>query len=82
MIFSGLEYVGKKPFSDIIIHGMVRDDQGRKMSKTLGNGVDPLDVIAEYSLKMLHPIMPFVTEEIYTKLYNNDETIVTASWPH
>ena len=215
MIFSGLEYVGKKPFSDIIIHGMVRDDQGRKMSKTLGNGVDPLDVIAEYgadalrfslilgisfgndiryipakveqganfanklwnaskfvlmnledydekydlsklckedkwilsrinrlakelatnidnydlgvatqkiydfiwnefcdwyiemvkprlydekcptrkeaqftlntvleySLKMLHPIMPFVTEEIYTKLYNNDETIVTASWP-
>ena len=215
MIFSGLEYVGAKPFSDIIIHGMVRDDQGRKMSKTLGNGVDPLDVIAEYgadalrfsltlgitfgndiryipakveqganfanklwnaskfvlmnledydekydlsklckedkwilskvnrlaeelsrnidnydlgvatqkiydfiwnefcdwyieivkprlydkdcltrreaqftlntvleySLKMLHPIMPFVTEEIYTKLYNNDETIVTSKWP-
>lgn len=215
MIFSGLEYVGAKPFSDIIIHGMVRDDQGRKMSKTLGNGVEPLDVIAEYSadalrfsltlgitfgndiryipakveqganfanklwnaskfvlmnledydgqfdmsklckedkwilskvnklademsrnidnydlgvatqkiydfiwnefcdwyieivkprlydkdcasrkevqftlntvleysLKMLHPIMPFVTEEIYTKLYNNDETIVTSKWP-
>ncbi len=215
MIFSGLEYVGSKPFSDIIIHGMVRDDQGRKMSKTLGNGVDPLDVIAEYgadalrfsltlgitfgndiryipakveqganfanklwnaskfvlmnledydekydlsklckedkwilskvnrlaeemsrnidnydlgvatqkiydfiwnefcdwyieivkprlydkecatrkeaqftlnivleySLKMLHPIMPFVTEEIYTKLFNNDETIVTSTWP-
>lgn len=215
MIFSGLEYVGAKPFSDIIIHGMVRDDQGRKMSKTLGNGVDPLDVIAEYgadalrfsltlgitfgndiryipakveqganfanklwnaskfvlmnledydekydlsklcqedkwilskvnrlaeemsrnidnydlgvatqkiydfiwnefcdwyieivkprlydkdcttrreaqftlntvleySLKMLHPIMPFVTEEIYTKLFNNDETIVTSKWP-
>ena len=215
MIFSGLEYLGKKPFSDIIIHGMVRDDQGRKMSKTLGNGVDPLDVIAEYgadalrfslilgisfgndiryiptkveqganfanklwnaskfvlmnledydekydlsklckedkwilskvnrlakeiavnidnydlgvatqkiydfiwnefcdwyielvkprlydkecttrkeaqftlntvleySLKMLHPIMPFVTEEIYTKLYNNDETIMTSKWP-
>ena len=215
MIFSGLEYVGAKPFSDIIIHGMVRDDQGRKMSKTLGNGVDPLDVIAEYgadalrfsltlgitfgndiryipakveqganfanklwnaskfvlmnledyngecdlsklckedkwilskvnklaeemsrnidnfdlgvatqkiydfiwnefcdwyieivkprlydkdcttrkeaqytlntvleySLKMLHPIMPFVTEKIYTTLFNNDETIVTSSWP-
>ena len=215
MIFSGLEYLGKKPFSDIIIHGMVRDDQGRKMSKTLGNGVDPLDVIAEYgadalrfslvlgisfgndiryipakveqganfanklwnaskfvlmnledydgkydlsklciedkwiiskanrlaeemasnidnydlgvatqkiydfiwnefcdwyieivkprlydkdcktrkeaqftlntvleySLKMLHPIMPFVTEEIYTKLYNNDETIMISKWP-
>ena len=215
MIFSGLEYVGAKPFSDIIIHGMVRDDQGRKMSKTLGNGVDPLDVIAEYgadalrfsltlgitfgndiryipakveqganfanklwnaskfvlmnledytgeydksklckedkwilskvnklaeemsrnidnfdlgvatqkiydfiwnefcdwyieivkprlydkdcttrkeaqytlntvleySLKMLHPIMPFVTEKIYTTLFNNDETIVTSAWP-
>ena len=215
MIFSGLEYVGAKPFSDIIIHGMVRDDQGRKMSKTLGNGVDPLDVIAEYgadalrfsltlgitfgndiryipakveqganfanklwnaskfvlmnledytgeydksklckedkwilskvnklaeemsrnidnfdlgvatqkiydfiwnefcdwyieivkprlydkdcttrkeaqytlntvleySLKMLHPIMPFVTEKIYTTLFNNDETIVTSTWP-
>ena len=215
MIFSGLEYVGAKPFSDIIIHGMVRDDQGRKMSKTLGNGVDPLDVIAkygadalrfsltlgitfgndiryipakveqganfanklwnaskfvlmnledytgefdtsklckedkwilskvnkltdemsrnidnydlgvatqkiydfiwnefcdwyieivkprlydkdcltrkeaqytlntvlEYSLKMLHPIMPFVTERIYQTLFNNDETIVTSAWP-
>ncbi len=53
MIFSGLEYVGSKPFSDIIIHGMVRDDQGRKMSKTLGNGVDPLDVIAEYGADAL-----------------------------
>lgn len=215
MIFSGLEYLGKKPFSDVIIHGMVRDDQGRKMSKTLGNGVDPLDVIdeygtdalrfslllgisfgndiryipakveqganfanklwnaskfvlmnlndydgkfdlsnlqvedkwilskvnklaeelsnnidnydlgvatqkiydfiwnefcdwyieivktrlydencntrkeaqgtlntvLEYSLKMLHPIMPFVTEEIYTKLYNNDESIMISKWP-
>ena len=48
MIFSGLEYVGDIPFKDVIIHGMVRDDQGRKMSKTLGNGVDPLDVIEKY----------------------------------
>ena len=215
MIYSGLEYVGKKPFSDVIIHGMVRDELGRKMSKTLGNGVDPLEVVKqygadalrfslvlgisfgndiryipakveqganfanklwnaskfvlmnledydenydlsklaiedkwilskanklakdlavnienydlgvatqkiydfiwnefcdwyieivktrlydkacsnrkeaqftlntvlEYSLKMLHPIMPFVTEEIYTKLYNNDETIMISKWP-
>ena len=215
MIFSGLEYLGKKPFSDVIIHGMVRDELGRKMSKTLGNGVDPLQVVEEfgadalrfslvlgisfgndiryipakveqganfanklwnaskfvlmnlndydgkfdlsnlqiedkwilskanklaeelannidnydlgvatqkiydfiwnefcdwyieivktrlydekcktrkeaqgtlntvleYSLKMLHPIMPFVTEEIYTKLYNNDESIMTSKWP-
>ena len=215
MIFSGLEYIGKKPFSDVIIHGLVRDQNGVKMSKSLGNGVDPLEVVAqygadalrfslilgisfgndiryipakveqganfanklwnaskfvlmnledydknydlsklckedkwilskanrlakematnidnydlgvaaqkiydfiwnefcdwyieivkprlydkecatrkeaqftlntvlEYSLKMLHPIMPFVTEEIYTKLYNEDETIMTSAWP-
>ena len=215
MIFSGLEYIGKKPFSDVIIHGLVRDQNGVKMSKSLGNGVDPLEVVAqygadalrfslilgisfgndiryipakveqganfanklwnaskfvlmnledydknydlsklckedkwilskanrlakematnidnydlgvaaqkiydfiwnefcdwyieivkprlydkdcstrkeaqftlntvlEYSLKMLHPIMPFVTEEIYTKLYNDDETIMTSAWP-
>ena len=40
-----------------------------------------LNTVLEYSLKMLHPIMPFVTEEIYTKLYNNDETIMTSNWP-
>lgn len=53
MIFSGLEYLGKKPFSDVIIHGMVRDEQGRKMSKTLGNGVDPLQVVDEYGADAL-----------------------------
>lgn len=215
MIYSGLEYTGKKPFDNVFIHGIVRDSQGRKMSKRLGNGVDPLDVINEYStdalrfslilgitagndirympeklesssnfanklwnaskfvlmnledydgiydekdlckedkwilsklntlvkevtnnidnfdigvstqkiydfiwnefcdwyieicktrlydktsttrkaaqftlnkvlqdsLKLLHPVMPFITEEIYTKLYNDDETIMTAEWP-
>ncbi|MDD6032339.1 MAG: valine--tRNA ligase, partial [Oscillospiraceae bacterium] len=53
MIFSGLEYTGKKPFSDIFIHGLVRDSQGRKMSKSLGNGVDPLEVIDEYGADAL-----------------------------
>lgn len=215
MIYSGLEYTGKKPFDNVFIHGIVRDSQGRKMSKSLGNGVDPLDVINEYStdalrfslilgitagndirympeklesssnfanklwnaskfvlmnledydgiydekdlckedkwilsklntlvkevtnnidnfdigvstqkiydfiwnefcdwyieicktrlydktsttrkaaqftlnkvlqdsLKLLHPVMPFITEEIYTKLYNDDETIMIAEWP-
>ena len=215
MIYSGLEYTGKKPFDNVFIHGIVRDSQGRKMSKSLGNGVDPLDVINEYStdalrfslilgitagndirympeklesssnfanklwnaskfvlmnledydgiydekdlckedkwilsklntlvkevtnnidnfdigvstqkiydfiwnefcdwyieicktrlydktsttrkaaqftlnkvlqdsLKLLHPVMQFITEEIYTKLYNDDETIMTAEWP-
>ena len=215
MIYSGLEHTGKKPFHNVLIHGIVRDSQGRKMSKSLGNGIDPIEIIEKYgtdslrfslilgitagndirympekldnasnfanklwnaskfvlmnledyngafdeenlckedkwilskmnnlaseitsnidnfdmgvyaqkiydliwnefcdwyieicktrlydkdcetrlaaqytlnkvlsdSLKLLHPIMPFITEEIYTKLYNNDETIMTAEWP-
>ena len=53
MIFSGLEYMGDKPFSDVFIHGLVRDSQGRKMSKSLGNGIDPLKVIEEYGADAL-----------------------------
>ena len=215
MIYSGLEYTGQKPFDNVLIHGIVRDSQGRKMSKSLGNGIDPIEVIDKYgtdslrfslilgitagndirympeklesssnfanklwnaskfvlmnledydgtydkkdlckedkwilsklnklakevtinidnfdmgvstqkiydfiwnefcdwyieicktrlydknnktrkaaqftlnkvledSLKLLHPVMPFITEEIYTKLYNDDETIMLAKWP-
>ncbi len=220
MIFSSLEHTGEVPFKDVLIHGIVRDSQGRKMSKSLGNGIDPLEIIEKYgtdslrfslilgtsagndirympekldsasnfanklwnaskfvcsnipeseskevsseeipndlcyedkwilskvnrlakevtanldnydlgvalqkiydfiwnefcdwyiemaktrlynencntknavywtlnkvlqnSLKLLHPIMPFITEEIYTKLYNNDESIMISSWP-
>ena len=53
MIFSGLEVMKEKPFSDVLIHGIVRDSQGRKMSKSLGNGIDPLDVIEKYSTDAL-----------------------------
>ncbi len=53
MIFSGLEHTGKKPFSTVFIHGLVRDAQGRKMSKSLGNGIDPLKVIEEYGADAL-----------------------------
>lgn len=53
MIFSGLETMDEKPFSDILIHGIVRDSQGRKMSKTLGNGVDPIEVIDQYGADAL-----------------------------
>ncbi|CAD2075390.1 valine--tRNA ligase [Phocicoccus pinnipedialis] len=48
MIFSGLEHTGKHPFSDVLLHGLVRDEQNRKMSKSLDNGVDPMDVIDSY----------------------------------
>lgn len=53
MIFSGLEHTGEKPFKDVLIHGLVRDEQGRKMSKSLGNGVDPLEIIDKYGADAL-----------------------------
>ncbi|MBP3333615.1 MAG: valine--tRNA ligase [Clostridia bacterium] len=53
MIFSGLEHMGEKPFSTVFIHGLVRDAQGRKMSKSLGNGIDPLEIIASYGADAL-----------------------------
>ncbi len=53
MIFSGLYSMNQKPFSDILIHGIVRDSQGRKMSKSLGNGIDPLEIIDQYSTDAL-----------------------------
>ena len=48
MVFSGMEQIGERPFNDVLIHGLIRDDQGRKFSKSLGNGIDPLEVIANY----------------------------------
>lgn len=53
MVFSGLELMGEKPFSDVLIHGIVRDSQGRKMSKTLGNGIDPIEIIEKYGTDSL-----------------------------
>ena len=53
MIFSGLEHMGKAPFHTVLIHGLVRDNQGRKMSKSLGNGIDPLEMIDKYGCDAL-----------------------------
>ena len=53
MTFQGLEFTDKRPFKDCLIHGLIRDKQGRKMSKSLGNGVDPMDVIEEYGCDAL-----------------------------
>ena len=53
MVFSGIEQTGKEPFHTVLIHGLVRDSQGRKMSKSLGNGIDPLEVIDKYGADAL-----------------------------
>ena len=53
MIVSGLEHMGRAPFHTVLIHGLVRDNQGRKMSKSLGNGIDPLEMISQYGCDAL-----------------------------
>lgn len=53
MIFQSLKFTGKKPFDNVVIHGLMRDSQGRKMSKSLGNGIDPMDVIKKYGADAL-----------------------------
>jgi valyl-tRNA synthetase len=63
MIMAGLEFMGNIPFSDVYIHGTVRDTKGIKMSKSLGNGIDPLDIIEEYGTDALRVSMILVTPE-------------------
>jgi len=53
MVFQGLKFMDERPFKDCLIHGLIRDNQGRKMSKSLGNGIDPMDVIDEYGADSL-----------------------------
>ncbi len=53
MIFQGIEFTGKSPFKNALIHGLIRDEEGRKMSKSLGNGIDPMEVIEKYGTDSL-----------------------------
>ncbi len=78
MLFQGVEFTGHAPFKDILIHGLIRDNQGRKMSKSLGNGVDPFDVIAKYGTDSLRY---FLTTNSAPGLdLRFDETKIESSW--
>ena len=78
MLFQGVEFTHHAPFKDILIHGLIRDVQGRKMSKSLGNGVDPFDVIAKYGTDSLRY---FLTTNSAPGLdLRFDETKIESSW--
>ena len=77
MMFSGLEHVGKVPFDTVLIHGLVRDSQGRKMSKSLGNGIDPLEVIEQFGADALR--LTLVTGNAPGNDMRYSEEKVTAS---
>jgi len=53
MYFQGLEFMGEKPFNEVLIHGLIRAEDGKKMSKSLGNGIDPMDVVEQYGADSL-----------------------------
>ncbi len=78
MTFQGLEFTGKRPFKDCLIHGLIRDKEGRKMSKSLGNGVDPMDVIDKYGADSLRFFLTTNTAPGTDLRY--DEEKVKSTW--
>ena len=78
MAFQSLHFTNKRPFKDCIIHGLIRDKQGRKMSKSLGNGVDPMDVIDKYGADALRFFLATSTSPGMDLRY--DEEKVAANW--
>lgn len=78
MTFQGLHFTGKRPFKDCLIHGLIRDKEGRKMSKSLGNGVDPMDVIDEYGCDALRYFLS--TSSALGQDLRYDEEKVKSTW--
>ncbi len=78
MTFQGLEFTGKRPFKDCLIHGLIRDKEGRKMSKSLGNGVDPMDVIEKYGTDSLRYFL--TTNSAPGMDLRYDEEKVKSTW--
>ena len=85
MVFSALEQTGKLPFKDVLLNGLVRDDQGRKMSKSLGNGIDPLDIIRDYDADALRFTLvtgntPGNDMRFYTKRVEANRNFANKLW--
>lgn len=85
MVFSALEQTGKLPFTDVLLNGLVRDDQGRKMSKSLGNGIDPLDIIKDYGADALRFTLvtgntPGNDMRFYTKRVEANRNFANKLW--
>ena len=78
MTFQGLHFTGKRPFKNCLIHGLIRDKEGRKMSKSLGNGVDPMDVIDEYGCDALRYFLS--TSSALGQDLRYDEEKVKSTW--
>ncbi|MDO4814423.1 MAG: valine--tRNA ligase [Gemella sp.] len=78
MIFQGLDFTGHRPFKDTLIHGLVRDEQGRKMSKSLGNGVDPMEVIEKYGADSLRYFLATNSTPGQDLRYSTEK--IEASW--
>ena len=78
MTFQGLEFLDKRPFKDCLIHGLIRDKQGRKMSKSLGNGIDPMDVIDMYGADSLRFFLTTNTAAGMDLRYDEDK--VKSTW--
>lgn len=78
MIFQGLEFTGERPFKDTLIHGLVRDELGRKMSKSLGNGVDPMEVIDQYGADSLRYFLATNSTPGQDLRYSTEK--IEASW--
>ena len=80
MIFQGLEFMGQKPFDKCLIHGLIRDSQGRKMSKSLGNGIDPMDVIDKYGVDALRYFLTTSTSPGLDTRYSEEKIIASSNY--
>ncbi|KUO96925.1 valine--tRNA ligase [Ferroacidibacillus organovorans] len=85
MVFTSLEFTGQSPFQDVLIHGLVRDAQGRKFSKSLGNGIDPMEVIERYSADALRFMLltgagPGQDMRFYEERVEAAQALVTKLW--